>query len=159
MNHTTKAYGSDCNVTWCIKNLCLSIQIYPTVNPIYRRTAKKAKVLENYIYVLQWNSNRAMQLNLLRLTTPPHKKYVSWGPSEAGNQMETETTQHEKWFASVKNWRRKLQDREQQRAIVEEAYDPPGILMPVKEEEDNLFINLCFPTSIEMATLCNWIFL
>jgi hypothetical protein len=35
---------------------------------------------------------------------------------------------------------------------VEEAYDPPRIVMPVKGEE-NFFVNLCYPTSIEMATL------
>jgi len=40
---------------------------------------------------------------------------------------------------------------------VEEAYDLSSIVMPEKEE--NFFVNLCYPTSIEMATLCNCVFL
>jgi len=43
-------------------------------------------------------------------------------------------------------------------AIVEEAYDPPRIVMPEKEEE-SFFVNMCYPTSTEMATLSNCIFL
>ena len=44
-------------------------------------------------------------------------------------------------------------------AIVEEAYDPPRNVMTEKEEEENFFVNLCYLTSTEMATLCNCIFL
>jgi len=43
-------------------------------------------------------------------------------------------------------------------AIVEEAYEPPRIVMPEKEEEEIFFVNLCYPTNTEMATLCNCIF-
>jgi len=43
-----------------------------------------------------------------------------------------------------------------QRAIAEEACDPSRIVNPEKEE--NFFVNLCYPTSIEMATSCNCIF-
>jgi hypothetical protein len=40
----------------------------------------------------------------MRLTTPPHKKYVFWEPSKAGNQKETtKTTQHEQGFANIRN--------------------------------------------------------
>jgi len=42
-------------------------------------------------------------------------------------------------------------------AIVEEASDPPRIVM--QEKEGNFFVNLCYPTNTEMATLCNCIFL
>jgi len=37
-------------------------------------------------------------------------------------------------------------------AIVKEAYNPPRIVMPEKEEI--FFVNLRYPTSTEMATLC-----
>ena len=37
------------------------------------------------------------------------------------------------------------------------AYDPPRIVMQGKEEY--FFVNLCYPTNSEMATLCNCIFL
>jgi len=34
-------------------------------------------------------------------------------------------------------------------AIVEEAYEPPRIVMPKKGEEI-FFVNLCYPTNTEM---------
>jgi hypothetical protein len=37
------------------------------------------------------------------------------------------TTQHEQEFMSVRKWRHKMQDREQQRAILEEAKIHQGL--------------------------------